>query len=169
MKMETSRRGLLVGGLAALIVPTAPAIGRASSLMDIRGELLDPWVLAYPIRTPVQPLNGPPVAFQTTSFIRTELFHNVPMSRWKEIIALPRRVRQTTLGGADEYRILRRSKTNSKIWSGTNSYYPETFSQAMHDAKELAAKLGGKDLPPGVYPDTQTKLKGLNSTQGVII
>jgi hypothetical protein len=129
--METSRRGLLIGGMAAaavsLIVPAAPAIVRASSLMDIRGELMNPWVLAYR-----------KFYHDDATFAETEHFQNVPMSRWKEIIALPLSIRMQYLGGADDYRILRQSEVKFRRTSRL-ALSPEEFSSQIFRAKQAAA------------------------------
>ncbi len=45
--MEMNRRGLILGGLTLI---TAPAIVRATSLMELRGYSMDPIVIGYRIR-----------------------------------------------------------------------------------------------------------------------
>ena len=45
--MEMNRRGLILGGLTLI---TAPAIVRATSLMELRGYNMDPIVIGYRIR-----------------------------------------------------------------------------------------------------------------------
>lgn len=44
MSLLTSRRSLILG-LTSLVV--APSLVKATSLMQIKGELLDPWVIGY--------------------------------------------------------------------------------------------------------------------------
>ncbi len=45
MALVTSRRSLILGVTSSLIM--APSLVRATSLMDLRGSLMDPRVVAY--------------------------------------------------------------------------------------------------------------------------
>lgn len=49
-ELITPNRRLFLTGMASLVA--APSLVRASSLMPIKGELLDPWVVALNLRSP---------------------------------------------------------------------------------------------------------------------